>query len=276
MSLTAPVVVLHSTEGNGWPAYAGGSVAPTLTLWAVAPGDVRWRQHFPVNESARALMNKAGGVQTNTAGAVQVELVGTCDPTSHRNNPSWMYWPEAPDWALAAVATFLAWMRAEWGLPLQSTTRPWLAYPSSYGNSAARMSFGEWQSFSGVCGHQHVPENDHGDPGNLPIARILSLAVGGASQPIPSQEHPTQEEDPMASYPADLYDRLVSAQANAQLAKARGDQAVNAASYVMQQNALIIQALTDLAKAQGVNFDEVNAKLSALGAAPDTTAPKES
>ena len=72
----------------------------------------------------------------------------------------------------------------------------WLAYgpdsrrpgvsPASYGASPARMSFAQWRRFTGICGHQHVPENAHGDPGNLPIDKILRYA--GAT---------TTEEDDM-------------------------------------------------------------------------------
>ncbi len=188
MELAAPVLVLHTTEGNGWPAYASGGEAPTMTYWAQNPQSLSWRQHFRINESSRALMNKAGGVSTNTAGTVQVELIGTCDQATANRIPGIMYWPTAPDWALQGLADFVAWLGRDWGLPLVSTPRPWLAYgpdsrrpgitPASYGNSPARMSFDEWNAFSGICGHQHVPENDHGDPGNFPIGRLLQLAKG--------------------------------------------------------------------------------------------------
>ncbi|MFE6719418.1 hypothetical protein ACFVDU_17800 [Streptomyces albidoflavus] len=39
-----------------------------------------FRQHFPVDKSARALVNLSGGTETDTLNAFQVELAGTCDP----------------------------------------------------------------------------------------------------------------------------------------------------------------------------------------------------
>ncbi|MEV5186176.1 hypothetical protein [Streptomyces werraensis] len=69
-------------------------------------------QHFDVDRSSRALVNLRGGVETNTCNVSQIELVGTCDPTTHakwrKAEYSDIYWPEAPDWALQGVADLLA------------------------------------------------------------------------------------------------------------------------------------------------------------------------
>ena len=40
-----------------------------------------------------------------------------------------------------------------------------LPYPESYGPTQVRMSPAQFARFEGICGHQHVPENTHGDPG---------------------------------------------------------------------------------------------------------------
>ncbi|MFE7463114.1 N-acetylmuramoyl-L-alanine amidase [Streptomyces sp. NPDC057499] len=171
-------IVLHTTEGSNWPDYSGGSVAPTFTV--KADGSVR--QHFYANESARALVNAAGGVQTNTLNVVQIELVGTCDS----GGPG-VFWPKATDAQLAGLAKLVKWLTTTYPIPLKSTSKPWLSYPSSYGSkNGQRMTFSEWTNFNGIAGHQHVPENDHGDPGNFPIARLIALA-GGASVPAPSK-----------------------------------------------------------------------------------------
>ena len=189
------VVVLHTTEGRTLPAYDGGAVAPNLTAVPdLAARKLRWYQHFEIDRSSRALVNLAGGVETNTLNVCQVELVGTCDPTTHKRwgTSPHIYWPDAPDWALAEVAEFLAWMHANHGVPLSGPAK-WPAYPSSYGSSAgARMSNSTWSSFTGVCGHLHVPENVHGDPGAIDFARLIALAKGG-----------TQEEDDVAITDAD-------------------------------------------------------------------------
>ncbi|MEU9057825.1 peptidoglycan-binding protein [Streptomyces sp. NPDC048430] len=163
------VIVLHTTEGSSFPSYGGGGSAPTFTIKG---GTVR--QHFYANESARALVNAAGGVQTNTLNAVQIELVGTCD----KGGPG-LYWPDADDADLAALAELVKWLTDTYPIPVVSTSKPWLSYPSSYGSARGqRMSFSEWENFNGLCGHQHVPENDHGDPGSFPIKRLIELVKG--------------------------------------------------------------------------------------------------
>ncbi|EGG43476.1 hypothetical protein [Streptomyces griseoaurantiacus] len=46
------------------------------------------------------------------------------------------------------------------------------------------MSNAQQPSFSGHCGHQHVPSgNNHGDPGPFPMLAILSAASGGLLAP---------------------------------------------------------------------------------------------
>ncbi|MGV9987723.1 hypothetical protein ACWDUY_27500, partial [Streptomyces olivaceus] len=156
-AMESNVVVWHTTEGTSLPTYGGGSSAPTLTAM---PDFVRqrlvWYQHFDFDESARALVNQPGGVETNTLNAVQVEIVGTCDPTAHKKwgSTPHLYTPELPDWAIRDLAAFAKWAHVQHGVPLTSglTFKP---YPASYGNSSVRMSNAKWSSFKGHCGHQH-------------------------------------------------------------------------------------------------------------------------
>ncbi|WP_330449831.1 hypothetical protein [Streptomyces anulatus] len=195
--------VAHTTEGRTVPTYGGGAQAPTVTgLPDFKAKKIRWYQHYGVDESARALMNKLGGVETNTANVFQIELVGTCDA---KNAKTWggktagvdyIYWPEAPEWALAEVAWLVRWLHDYHRVPL-TCVKDWLAYgkdsrrpgvtPASYGASPARMSMSAWRTFTGWCGHQHVPENDHGDPGSMDFARVIALAKGD-TKPAPPKE----------------------------------------------------------------------------------------
>ncbi|WP_327424330.1 peptidoglycan-binding protein [Streptomyces sp. NBC_01230] len=180
------VIVLHTTEGGSFPSYGGGGSAPTFT---VKGKEVH--QHFYANHSARALVNKSGGVETNTLNVIQIELVGTCD----KGGPG-LYWPDAKDSDLAGLVDLIDWLTDTYDVPLVSTSKPWLSYPSSYGSARGqRMSFAEWNSFKGICGHQHVPENDHGDPGNFPIKRLIELVKakkGKPSEPAPSKPAPSK------------------------------------------------------------------------------------
>ena len=182
-SLMKPnVLCLHTTEGATWPGYNGGSTAPNNTLMPVASNkSLAIRQHYPLERSSRALRNEWGGVETNTLNVVQWELVGTCV----KGGPG-IYWPDAPEWCYRELGKAIAQLRQLFpAIPLVAPSL-WLAYgpdsrrpgvsPASYGNSPARMSFAEWRNFKGICGHQHIPENVHGDPGNLPIDKILDYA----------------------------------------------------------------------------------------------------
>jgi hypothetical protein len=185
------VVVLHTTEGGSWPTYSGGANAPHLT----AMPDKRarklvWRQHFPVTMSSRALRNEPGGVETNTLNCIQVELVGSCDP-KHRDGYGALYWPDAPEWALRGLAAFLHWAHMEWDVRLDAPVL-WLPYPESYGNTRARFTGVQWRDFYGVCGHQHVPENLHGDPGNLDVHRVLEYARELGAPPPAEPPKPTR------------------------------------------------------------------------------------
>lgn len=199
--MNANTGVVHTTEGTTLPTYGDGASAPTFTLVpSLASKSVAVFQHFDVDRSARALVNKAGGVQTNTLNCVQVELVGTCDP---KTSAKWtaegrahIFWPEAPDWALLEFARLVRWLSDEHGVKLASTVT-WKAYPGSYGSgNGVRLSGSQWLNYYGWLGHQHVPENDHGDPGDFPMAKVLSMAKTKAWETKPPVEPkpPTVEE----------------------------------------------------------------------------------
>lgn len=177
-------VVWHTTEaGDGWPSYTydgqrGGS-APHFTCKAdTVDRKLVWRQHWRLDESARALVNAPGGVETNNSGVIQIELVGTAVP----GDPGF-YWPGAPDWALEGLAAFSRWLLAEWGIPLTDEGRRWVGLRRSgqyvqQTSSPSRLSGSAWLAARGHLGHQHVPENDHVDPGALNVPRMLALANG--------------------------------------------------------------------------------------------------
>ena len=184
LELTADtaVTVLHTTESTSWPDYDGGAKAPHYTVLPdLVNRRLKWRAHFPDEMSSRALRNEAGGVETNTLNCVQVEMIGTCDP-AHRERwgtkvagKDYLFWPEAPTWALLGIARFLVDQNQRHGLALKSLR--FKPYPASFGtDNGVRMTFAQWRNFVGVCGHQHVPENTHGDPGDIDIIKILAFA----------------------------------------------------------------------------------------------------
>lgn len=177
---TTMVAVLHTTEGTTWPSYGGGTSAPNYTGQPPV-GDIKgsWRAHFPDEKSSRALRNESGGVETNTLNAVQFELIGTCDPTkktrwgSKKAGVDYVFWPNAEPRQLRWLARILADMHVRHGLRL-ATPREFKAYPGSYGSdNPNRLSMKAWRATTGIVGHQHVPENSHGDPGNIDMDFVL-------------------------------------------------------------------------------------------------------
>lgn len=198
-SMESNVIVWHSTEGTSLPGYAGGAEAPNFTAKPdFAAKKLVWFQHFDFDTSSRALVNLAGGVQTNTLNVCQVEIVGTCDQTTHakwvKAGYAHLYTPELPDWAVRDLAAFAKWAHDQHGVPLTSAVT-FKAYPGSYGTSnGVRMSAAKWNAYTGHCGHQHVPENLHGDPGLLPMAAILTAAKGGTTAPPQEDDMPTADE----------------------------------------------------------------------------------
>lgn len=188
--------LLHSTETSGYPGYGGdGSTAPHATI---DPWNKTFRQHYSLDLAAWALRAPAG-VSTNTAGVVQFEIIGTCDPRSPHAKTK--YLPGAPDDVLAYIASVVKMVTDRLGIPWRSSVT-WVAYPASYGLTAPqRLNAGEWYGYQGILGHEHAPGNSHGDVGAFPIDRFLALGNPGPA-PAPPQPEPeplptVYEEDDM-------------------------------------------------------------------------------
>lgn len=184
-AMESNVCLWHSTEGRSLPDYDGGASAPNFTAVPDFKNKkIIWYQHFGVDTSARALVNKPGGAETNRLNVVQVEITGTCDPATHAKWSRYehLYTPELPDWAIRDFAAFSRWLSDKHGVPMTAGVE-FMAYPASYGDSRVRMTADEWSAYKGHCGHQHAVENTHGDPGAFPIQRILEMARGGTSGP---------------------------------------------------------------------------------------------
>ena len=171
-------VLLHTTEtAGGWPGYGGGGSAPTLTY---EPWQHRWRQHFPLNGSARALRDPSGTVvRENRDNIVQVEIACYCDPGLYNRYGHAV--TDLDDRAYQDLGDFLRFMHEEWGVPLTRRNLEFPPYPQSL-SSQYRMSGPEFDAYTGVLGHMHASGNTHGDPGNLDVDRIIRIARGGEPQ----------------------------------------------------------------------------------------------
>lgn len=169
--------ILHSTEGWGLPPYDGGAKAPHMTLVPnFTTRKFTYVQHFPFNMSSRALRNLDGGVQTNMDKAIQFEIVGTCVKSTHNGRKAdHLYMPELPAWALHDIGKLVEWCNHEYGMSM--TAPVFKSYETlSPGTVSVRMNQTRWNGFTGWCGHQHVPENIHLDPGNIDAPSIMAYA----------------------------------------------------------------------------------------------------
>lgn len=147
-----PKIVWHTTEGFGLPQYAGSH--PHFTL---DPRTGKLYQHISIRSGAMALKNLSGGVETNRDGAIQVELIWFAAQT--QNGTEEMY---------EHIADLARWIEKHAGVPRKCNVQ-------FVGNASGstRMSGSTWDGYSGHCGHQHVPENDHWDPGDFQIDKVI-------------------------------------------------------------------------------------------------------
>ena len=163
--------VLHTTEGD----HAEGTITKFKkdNKWShfiIEPATARIFQHFTLSRGARALkstltLKKTKKVaRTNSARAIQIEIVGRADD------------------AAALSADDLDFIRRvmlaiEDRVPI--ARRSGLTFVADDA-AVARVKLkdskvgSEWERFAGWCGHQHVPINDHVDPGAIDIATLVA------------------------------------------------------------------------------------------------------
>lgn len=157
-------LVLHTTETAGVPNYNDGKYAPHVTYY---PTKRRFYQHTDFSTAARALKNESGGVQTNRDSAIQLEIVAYSDERMvDEYGGGRIKVSELRPEHLQDIREFIDWVCAEFGVQKVWPGRQALSY-SQANNGRFRMSPSEWDGFNGICGHQHLPENTHWDPGAL-------------------------------------------------------------------------------------------------------------
>lgn len=165
-----PVLVIHTTEGDSIAsALATMSKTGDKSHEVFDPATGERAYPVPWARFATALKNLPGGVETNNRPfTYQMEIVGRA--ASIRTKPAG-WWQ-----ALADEVRSICSAR---GVPLVFPCR-FMAYspvpPSSYGaNNGVRLSPAAWLTVEGVIGHQHVPENVHGDPGDIsPMIALIT------------------------------------------------------------------------------------------------------
>lgn len=172
-------VVWHTTENDPTKTsattiarYLNSVGAQVHIVWNPYTGEII--QMIPANRGARALINKAGGVDTNTSGGIviQIEVVGRAkEPFT--NGP------------MKNFDKIIGWLRAL-GIPDVWPAGDLKPYPASYGGVRSTSAWAK----SGHFGHSQVPENDHGDPGDIDQSKITGGAKPVAPKPAPSLPKP--------------------------------------------------------------------------------------
>lgn len=109
------------------------------------------QQHFDTAVGSRALRNKSGGVQTNTDGAIQIEIVGMPGETM-------------PDATLRHLVALLKEIEDREGIPWEWPAGRPPKTSAAYGEHNGYRHPYLWDSTSGHYGHVQVPENTHWDP----------------------------------------------------------------------------------------------------------------
>lgn len=165
-------ILLHTTEGHSVAgalgAYRNGTGCPHVTV-DLARGV--YVQHVPLNKGAYALRNGRGGVETNRERVYQIEIVGFASEFKDT------------DWHMAlALNVIRPIMDAMGDVPVVFPEVGFLGVDEAYGyGSRTRMTGPEWLGFSGILGHQHVPENTHWDPGVVDVDLLKSFLIGDES-----------------------------------------------------------------------------------------------
>lgn len=147
-----PRGLLHKTEGMGDATSTLDQNGDHPHSEILTNGHII--QYIPLNLSAKALVH-SGFPETNRASCVQVEIVGLEDGAAP--------WPPAQ---LAALRNWMRFVEANAGVERASHVR--------WGSDGQfRLDAAAWVKLTGWCGHQHVPENVHIDPGALDIGVLL-------------------------------------------------------------------------------------------------------
>lgn len=181
--------VFHTVEAQpsveGFRAMALRHGSPPH-LWAM-PSDDLLLQVIPIDRGAYALAHPSGTPDTNRMRAVQVECWGYARDMA--NAPAAVL-----DWLADRVLGPVARL-----VPINLNNVRATGGEDCYGRrSTCRMTDAEWQSFDGVCGHQHVPNNAHWDPGRLDLGHIAARAAqahGQASQRVGPRQSETSTSE---------------------------------------------------------------------------------
>lgn len=184
--------VLHTTEGSSYAGARAAYLDGGVPHFTIAPNFRKNRgeifQHFPLNSRATALRDNNASLKENRAHAIQIEIVGTCDERNRGSFPDGLFIKDWPRWYLTTIGRLMRWLEENRGIAPVSTVE-WKSFAAGAGTGSfgaangVRMTNAQYVAYSGWLGHQHVPENEHGDPGDIDIAKLLAVKPKLVSAP---------------------------------------------------------------------------------------------
>ncbi|GAA0652076.1 hypothetical protein GCM10009535_32980 [Streptomyces thermocarboxydovorans] len=137
--------------------FTGGGIgsAPHI-LWDPFTGS--FAQFFPATSRSKALADAPGGVGTNRAGKVVIQIEALFFPHCRVDGKVFARLVDTP---CKGWGELNAWVKS-WGVP-----DVWpMGRPTALSRDTSPA--GVWTSRGGWYAHAHVPENDHVDPGSWP------------------------------------------------------------------------------------------------------------
>jgi hypothetical protein len=162
-------IVLHTIEGSSSASLAGSHAYPPHVWYD--PATRVLLQTVPFDRSSFALYSD-GVTPTNKARALQVEISGQAQ-TAGDWPAQWL--DNLAEDVIVPMCQFVATQGGS--IDLADIPAPGAIDGSASASAAQRMTLQRWASFRGICGHRHVPTNDHWDPGAMDVARIAAHAA---------------------------------------------------------------------------------------------------
>ena len=173
-----PRVTWHTTEND--PArtsakavanYLNSTGNTVHVVWNPVTGQIV--QMIPTNRAGRGLKNTAGGVETNRKGSVNIQI----EVVARAAKPFTQY-------ACRNLDVIVKWLRSLGIKDVFPGGAP-KSYPASAGLGNGDRSTVAWAQ-NGHFGHSQVPENSHGDPGAISVAKILTAGKTITGSPAPA------------------------------------------------------------------------------------------
>jgi hypothetical protein len=167
----------------GYFTDGGRGAAPHL-LWDPFTGRVA--QFFAATSRSKSVVNLPGGVETNRQGDTCIQIESLFFPYCRVGG---RVYPTLADTPCIGLDKIMAWLRS-WGVPD--------VWPMGEPTWQANRNAAIWDTRSGHYGHSQVPENQHTDPGPMPL--LFAAAPPAKPTPVPAPTKTTHPAPAYASY----------------------------------------------------------------------------